>query len=439
MKKLLPIVFLALFSFTSALGCGVRTVPEGTTLEDVDVSGLYYKEFLEKKESIADSWNSRQIELRLEEKQETVEARELGLNFFFDDDRIMREAGEYRLEVELCEETALETVEALFPMVLEEPVDAELIVEDEPKIIEHHEGRQVLLEEVAPLIAERAREDDIELPVGPKMPEVTTEDIKNKGIREVVAYFTTEFDRGQRDRAHNLALASEGVDHTMLAPGEVFSFNNTAGPYSSARGFLSAPVFREGEVTTGVGGGVCQVSSTLYNAALLAGVEIVERHAHSLPVWYIPLARDAAVSFGGGDLQFRNSLEHHIYIRMGVDRETGVIEAKIFGTKGKKIEVYSEIEERIPPPVKEEKVEGLKEKEVVEEGRYGYKARSWKIVDGEWEFLSRDTYQPRQRVVKVPLEEEKPEKEEAEEDKPALEDPEEENGQPPAEEQEDEE
>lgn len=417
MIKRLILIWALLFLLVSLSGCGVKTVPEGTTLEGIDVSGLNYEELQVEKEALLEKWNGREMELHLEEESKTVKSQELGIRFYFDDDKIMEEAGEYYLQVEVCEDTAKEKIEALFPLVLEEPVNAELVVEQEPVITEHQEGRQVALDEIGPLIEEKAWEDQIELPVEPLLPDVTTQNIKDKGIVEVVSRFKTEFNAADRNRSGNIALAAESIDHTVLAPGEVFSFNNTAGPYSADRGFQSAPVYRQGTVTTGLGGGVCQASSTVYNAALLSGAEIVERHPHSLPVWYVPLARDAAVSFGGGDLRFKNSLENHLYIRMHVDRERGTIEATFWGTKEKEISVGSEIEERISAPVKEEKVEDLKEKEVVEKGQDGYQAHSWRIVDGEWEFVSRDRYQPLERVVKLPLEEEKEDKKEEEKEK----------------------
>lgn len=387
-------------------------VPEGTTLEGVDISGLTLEEFEEVKDETIQEWNDRKILLRAEAEENMVKTRDLGIVFYFEDDRVMEEARDYELEWDYCPVTMEEKVGELFTLVLEEPQDAELIVESEPRIIEHQEGREISLEKSVELIGENAKEDEIDLLVEPLLPEITTEDVKNMGVKEIIASFTTEFNPGDANRSSNIALAGSSIDHTLLAPGEVFSFNETAGPYSSDRGFKSAPVFRQGRVTTGVGGGVCQVSTTLYNVSLLAGLEIVERYSHSLPVWYVPLARDASVSYGGADLRFKNSLNNHIYIRMTTSKERGTITAEFFGTKEKDVEVDSRIEKRISPPVKEKKVEGIKEKRVIQAGKDGFEAISWRIVNGERENLSRDYYHPVERVVEIPVKKEEPEKKE---------------------------
>lgn len=431
---LIKILFLVLFTLFSVMGGGCLTqhVPEGTTLEGVDISGLTLEEYEEARDEIIQEWNDREIELRTENQERLVKVRDLGIVFFFENDRIMEEAGNYLLEWEYCPEAIENKIGEIFTIVLEEPENAELVVDSEPRIIEHQEGEGISLEESVQIIGENAKEDVIELPLETLLPEVTTQDIKDLGIKERIASFTTEFDTGRVNRSNNIALAGSSVDHIMLKPGEVFSFNERAGPYSSDRGFKSAPVFRQGEVITGVGGGVCQVSSTLYNAALLSGLEIVERYSHSLPVWYVPLARDASVSFGGGDLKFKNSLNSHVYIRMTTNKERGIITAYFFGTKEKDVEVGSRIERRISPDLEEREVEGIKEKKVIEEGKDGFEAISWRIINGERENLSRDHYQPVKRVVEIPPEKEKPEeeedkekdKEEKEEDRPEEEEPE---------------
>ena len=437
-KKAFIITLMAFLLFGVGIGCKEsvseeknpeKTIPEATTLEGEDIAGLTYEEFEVVKEKVEQDWNEREITLVLDEEEKVVNVRDLGFNFYFDnDDELMERAAEYQLDFDYCAETMENKIEDLFPLVLQEPQDAQLIVEQEPSIKEHRDGERIDLEGSVKTIVENAREDEAVLLLESFSPEVTTEDIERKGVKELISSYSTEFNPRQEKRSANLKLAVNNIDHTLLSPEGIFSFNKTAGPYTADRGFQSAPVYRAGTVTTGIGGGVCQVSSTLYNAVLLAGLETVERYSHSLPVWYVPLARDAAVSYGNVDLRFKNSLGNHIYIRMNVDTEKGLIETRVFGTKETEVTVDSKIEKWIDPPVEEKEVEDLEEKKVVEDGQQGYEAISWRYLDGEYEFLSRDYYSPMKRVVEVPLEKEEEEKEEPAEDEKEEDEKEPENG-----------
>lgn len=120
------------------------------------------------------------------------------------------------------------------------------------------------------------------------------------------SYYTTLLN-SPAGRTFNIELSCRRIDGTIIEAGEIFSFNQSTGPRSPALGYQSAPVFVGKTVVPGVGGGVCQTSSTLYNAALDANLEIVQRFAHSLPVNYVAPELDATVAWGGADLQFRNN------------------------------------------------------------------------------------------------------------------------------------
>ncbi len=119
------------------------------------------------------------------------------------------------------------------------------------------------------------------------------------------------------DRTNNLKLASKAINGTILAPGETFSFNQIVGKRTSARGYKPAHVFAGAEETVmGVGGGVCQVASTIFNAALLGNFQIVERHQHSQRVAYVPLGRDAAIYWGSQDFKFKNNTSRPVKMIM---------------------------------------------------------------------------------------------------------------------------
>lgn len=121
-----------------------------------------------------------------------------------------------------------------------------------------------------------------------------------------LAVYTTRYDPGEVDRSVNIATAARELDGLVLRPGGAFSFNEAVDPRITERGYREAPVLLEGRFTEDVGGGVCQVSTTLYNAALLAGLKVTLRAPHSRPVWYVALARDATVAYGLIDLKLQN-------------------------------------------------------------------------------------------------------------------------------------
>ena len=132
---------------------------------------------------------------------------------------------------------------------------------------------------------------------------------------ELLSSYTTYFDGKNEARSHNIRLASSLINGTVLQNGDVFSFNGTVGQRTQERGFKRAAIIENGEFVEGVGGGVCQVSTTLYNACLLSGCKAVEYHPHSLAVSYVPPSRDAMVSGTFFDLKIQNTTGSTIYIK----------------------------------------------------------------------------------------------------------------------------
>jgi len=137
-----------------------------------------------------------------------------------------------------------------------------------------------------------------------------------------IAQYSTRFDSTQVNRTENIRLAAKALDGKLLAPGEQFSFNESVGERIAEAGYKEALIIEGNTFTPGLGGGVCQVSSTLYNVVLLAHLEILERHQHSLTVNYVPPGRDATVSFPILDFKFKNNTDTHLLIRSFVDGNT---------------------------------------------------------------------------------------------------------------------
>lgn len=139
--------------------------------------------------------------------------------------------------------------------------------------------------------------------------------------KTLISSYTTAFDPKQ-SRAINIALAASKINGTVVQPGQQFSFSDTVGPRTAENGFVMAPTFLNKEVVPGMGGGICQVSSTMYAAMLQGDIKATQRHAHSLPVSYIPEGMDATISAGKKDLTFTNNFTFPIVINAVVDDGT---------------------------------------------------------------------------------------------------------------------
>ncbi len=242
----------------------------------------------------------------------------------------------------------------------------------------------------------------------PIMPSLTTEQADAMGIRECISKFSTNFNPGNKSRVHNIREAANAINDTILGPGEIFSFNKTVGPRSTETGYLEAPVMVGDDLVPGVGGGICQVSSTLYNAILLSNQSVVVRVNHSMAPAYVPAGRDATVAYDYIDFSFRNDGSSHILIRFLVTKDA--IISKIYGHApiGQKVSIVTTIDEKIPPGViKKEDPLLAPGKEVVEdEGAWGYVVTVYRVIEQDGveqfrELISKDRYRPRSKRVKV--------------------------------------
>jgi vancomycin resistance protein YoaR len=148
-------------------------------------------------------------------------------------------------------------------------------------------------------------------------------------IREMIAISTTVISDSIPNRVHNIRLAAAALDGALVEPDQEFSFNQTVGKTGAEQGYKPAPVIVNRRLVEGIGGGVCQVSSTLYNAILLADLALVERANHSLTVGYLPPGLDATVSDGWLDLRFLNNRNHAVWIRTFI--EGGNLTVSIYG------------------------------------------------------------------------------------------------------------
>jgi vancomycin resistance protein YoaR len=144
----------------------------------------------------------------------------------------------------------------------------------------------------------------------------------------VVATFTTSFNNGVAGRSKNIELSAQAINNVIIGIGDIFSFNTTVGPSDAAHGYQPAKEIVDGKLVDGIGGGICQTSSTLFNAIDKLGVSYVERNHHSLAVGYVPTGRDATVSYGGADFRFQNTTGVPLLLKTIVGKGTLTVEVR---------------------------------------------------------------------------------------------------------------
>lgn len=163
----------------------------------------------------------------------------------------------------------------------------------------------------------------------------TTEELYEMGLTALGSEFTTYYSPDNKARAANIARAAELVDGTIVRPGRTFSLNDTLGPRTVNRGFDAAPVIVDGVLRQGVGGGICQFATTLFNAVFFAGLPVTERHPHTFAIDHYPVGRDAAVSWGSADMAFRNDTGTPLMVRCWTGK--GSLSVVIVGDTGREV------------------------------------------------------------------------------------------------------
>ena len=207
--------------------------------------------------------------------------------------------------IDIKEQKAKEIdIDDIYNKVHAEPQDAYIV--DEPfQVVVDKDGIDfaISMEEDKNLLKEEKEEYIIPLKV--TKAGITVADLGSRAFPDVLATFTTRYDAGNLNRSTNLAIACKKINNYVLQPGETFSYNQTVGKRSIENGFREAHIFTSSGVEDGLGGGICQISSTLYNTVVLANLDIVERHNHSYGAGYVDPGRDATVSYGSLDFKFK--------------------------------------------------------------------------------------------------------------------------------------
>ncbi|MGI6712956.1 MAG: VanW family protein [Bacillota bacterium] len=317
------------------------------------------------------------------------------------------------LVFEVNEDAIANTISFIAEKINTKPQNAEIIITKSNKIeiVPETYGKELDQEESKSRLRHMllsSSADSMELVETLLRPDLTAQEIERWEINDIIATFETKFNSGNKSRSFNIKKAAQALDKTVIMPNQVFSFNKIVGPRTKEAGYKEALVIENNRFIPGVGGGVCQVSTALYNAALRANLAIIERHPHSLPVSYVPAGLDATVSYNTIDLKFINSYPNPILLH--TKYQPGKLTILIFGKKEsvpkvkitrRVIKYYSPETEIIQDPIVPPGVTLIEEK-----GRRGMEVEVKReiIINGKvfsQEILTLDKYKAQNSIVKI--------------------------------------
>lgn len=398
-------------------------IESGIYVEDIDLSGMTKSQARQEIEDYVAGFGDAQITLHVDEEGAiAATAAELGLKWGNDD--ILEEAvnfgrdGDilscyrelknleyknkvYRVSFDFDKEKIRSLIEENAGQYNQEAVNATLQKTEEGfSVTEGQAGRVIDTEASVESVYERLTGDwnggacDVDLTVRIDEPQGTAEDLEK--VRDVLGTFTTSFSTSGGARSANVANGCRLLNGITMYPGDEISALESITPFSEDNGYYMAASYLNGQVVDSLGGGICQVSTTLYNAVLLAELEVVERYNHSMIVTYVEPSADAAIAESSGkDFKFRNNLDYPIYIE-GYTTPEKQITFTIYGVEtrdsNREVIYESEVVERIEPDaeviyVDESMPVGFCS---VQSAHVGYKAKLWKIVKENGEEVSRE-------------------------------------------------
>ena len=369
-RKLSRLIYICLIMFfLLGIGKGYDNKSEkifnNIKIQGIDVGGMNYNEALNE---INKYYKVKPIGISYEDKKWTIYPEEISLDYNID--KSLKEAYKYtnsndnlenlkrkigltfnknyniKLNATYNEIKLSEIIESICKEIDVDVTQANFEIKGYGEIVRtpSKEGKEVdvikLKEEIYSMINNKNIKD-LNLPVKIVKPTITTEDVES--INTVLGQFSTSFNDSS-SRGNNIHVAGESTSGKLIMPKDIFSYNKATGARTWVNGYKTAKVIVGGKFVNGEGGGVCQVSTTIYNAALLAGVGIEEVHNHTIQSRYVPRGRDASVSYGYTDLKLKNTFAHPIYIYNIVGN--GSITSRIYGCKDDKQKLYMKTEEK---------------------------------------------------------------------------------------------
>lgn len=435
-KLLIAIAFILMLIFVSVMYFTNESlnnkIHRGIKIEDVDVSKLSKEEALKKVKIATDEKiKNKKINFYYDDSDINIGLKEFG--YKMDLDKAVDEAYNYGrnknvfgnyldlissllFKKNIVADSSFDEIKRdrvisnLGKEIFKSPEDAHAIINQDGsvKIADSEIGRYLDLNETKTLLDEDLiKKDKIELPVYKTEPKIYSSYFD--GINKVLGDFSTDYSSSINNRKENIKIASSKFNNLKLNPGDKISFNDVVGEITEETGFKSATVIVGGEYESGIGGGICQVSTTLYNSLILSDLEIIERHNHSRPINYVDLGTDAAVASGYKDLKFKNNTKNPILILSEADGEK--LDFKVLGNSSDRdyeVKILAERLGVVSPDVKTIYSESIPEGETLvrESGKNGYSYKTYKEIIKNGEVLekkeiSNSYYVPKDKVLVV--------------------------------------
>ena len=313
---------------------------------------------------------------------------------------------EFNINVELVtKEPDSIDIDKIYSEVYKEAKDA-YFTKEPFQVYPHVDGIDFDLEATREILKEEKEEYEIELKI--TTPKVTTNQIGTEAFPNLLSSFTTRYDASNYPRTTNLKLAMQKLNGVVVNPGEVFSYNKTLGKRTTEAGYKEAGGFAGGRVVQTLAGGICQISSTLYDAVVYANLDVIERYNHMFLAGYVGAGKDATVVYGSLDFKFKNTRKYPIMIKTSIGN--GVARVDIYGVKEEveyDIDIVTSILSYTPYKVIREEDSSLKpgKEKVVQNGMNGCKSITYKVlklngVEVSREVLSSDTYDAMNKIIK---------------------------------------
>ncbi len=418
MKKIRMISAALIACGALALGAGIGAhadekplvYSEGVYVEDICLTGMTLEEAQAAVQTRADEIAATEISLHFDGVDAKTTYKDMG--FEWTNPEILEEAitrgkgdtliqeymamtdievdgAVYEMDLNISEESIRDFVKKNYSGLDRDPVSAELTREDgEFQVSESQTGRKVDLtatqdELVAAVMTWECKDIDLEVKGEVVQPEHSTEELAQ--IKDVLGTATTQYNTGNSNRSYNIYNGTSMINGTLLFPGESFSCYEHISPITTGNGYRVATAYENGQEVDSVGGGVCQISTTLYNAVLKAELTVTERYNHSMSVSYIDLAKDSTIAGTSKDLKFTNTSDAPVYIEgvAGGGYVTFTIYGKETRPENRRLEFVSRTISTINPPATiyvDDPGMDVGTERRIQGAHVGYVAELWKMV-----------------------------------------------------------
>ena len=391
---------------------------------------ILYSYFNKQNYNLDISFNNKRLEILLQTLSSNIENKVIQSSYYIENDKLVINKGIDGYDVDKNEviekfeanirnlSSKLNTINVSKTYVIADEINIDKIYQEiykdkqnayyekEPlKIYPEVIGISFDKEEAYKQIQEDKSEYEISLVYS--YPEITLSNLDIDIFQDKLSTFQTKYNVSNVDRTTNLNLAASKINGTIIRPGEEFSYNKIVGARTIDAGYKEAKIYSNGEVVDGVGGGICQISSTLYNSVIMSNLKVTERHNHQFLTSYVDAGKDATVAYGSKDFRFKNTRSYPIKIELTVDN--GHVSCAIYGIKEEtEYDVVLDVEtvNTIEPTITFKEDENLSygAEKVIQKGSKGTVVNVYKVIKSNGNiisrtFISQDKYQSLERII----------------------------------------